>query len=144
MVEQKNNTHVRRLVGYLRYDTETEMDLLNDLYCNEFHLYKNFFSPQINLVLKERSGGKIHRVYDKAKTPFARLMESTEVSETKKQELQTIYLSLNPAHLKRQIDKKLDALYRFYQHKNNSPKVEEKKKISPNFSGELRNPVSVR
>lgn len=144
LVEQKNNTHVRRLVGYLRYDTENEMNLLNDLYCNEFHLYKNFFSPQNKLILKERSGGKIHRIYDKAKTPFQRLLKSPEISQTKKQELRTIYLSLNPAHLKRQIDKKLDMLYKFYQTKNNSPKVNTKKKISPNFSGVREIPVSVR
>jgi hypothetical protein len=34
LVEQKNYTHVRRLVGYLRYDTPKEMDLLNDLRIN--------------------------------------------------------------------------------------------------------------
>lgn len=144
LVEQKNNTHVRRLVGYLRYDTAEEQNILNDLYGNEFHLYKNFFSPVIKLVLKERSGGKIHRKYDKPKTPFRRLMESPEISQTKKQELQTIYLSLNPAELKRQIDKKLDMLYKFYQTKNNSPKVDGKKKILPNFSGVREIPVSVR
>lgn len=144
LVEQKNNTHVRRLVGYLRYDTFEEQNMLNDLYRNELRLYKNFFQPQKKLILKERSGGKIHRVYDKAKTPFARLMNSPEVPETKKQELQIIYLSLNPAHLKRQIDKKLDTLYKFYQTKNNSQKADEKKKISVRFSGELRNPVIVR
>jgi hypothetical protein len=144
LVEQKNNTHVRRLVGYLRYDTAEEQNMLNDLYCNEFRLYKNFFSPVIKLVLKERTCGRIHRKYDTPKTPFRRLMESNEISQTKKQELQTIYLSLNPAELKRQIDKKLDMLYKHYEQKNNSQKVEEKKKISVRFSGELRNPISVR
>jgi len=144
LVEQKNNTHVRRLVGYLRYDTAEEQNMLADLYCNEFRLYKNFFSPVIKLVLKERTCGRIHRKYDTPKTPFRRLMESNEISQTKKQELQTIYLSLNPAELKRQIDKKLDMLYKHYEQKNNSQKVEEKKKISVRFSGELRNPISVR
>lgn len=143
LVEQKNNTHVRRLVGYLRYDTEKEQDMLNDLYRNELRLYKNFFQPQNKLILKERAGGKIHRVYDKAKTPFKRLLESPEISEIKKQELKSIYQSLNPAHLKRQIDKKLDMLYKFYQQKNNSQKVDEKKKISPRFSGVIQTPVSV-
>ena len=144
LVEQKNNTHVRRLVGYLRYDTQEEQDMLNDLYRNEMHFYKNFFQPQNKLILKERIGGKIHRVYDKAKTPFKRLLESPEISEDKKQELKSIYQSLNPAELKRNIDKKLDMLYKFYKQKNNSTKVDEKKKISVRFSGELRNPVSVR
>ena len=143
LVEQKNNTHVRRLVGYLRYDTIEEQNILNDLYCNEQHFYKNFFQPQNKLILKERVGGKIHRIYDKAKTPYQRLMDSPKVSQTKKQELQTIYLSLNPAELKRQIDKKLDMLYKFYEKKNNSPKVDTKKQISPRFSGVIQTPVSV-
>lgn len=144
LVEQKNNTHVRRLVGYLRYDTQEERNILNDLYCNEQRLYKNFFSPVIKLVLKERASGRIHRVYDKPRTPFCRLMESSEIPEETKRELKKIYQSLNPAQLKRNIDKKLDMLYKCYKQKNNSPKVEEKKKISVRFSGVLRKPVLVR
>lgn len=151
LVEQKNYTHVRRLVGYLRYDTPEEMDLLNDLYRNEQRLFKNFFQPVIKLISKERVGGKLHRTYDKPKTPYQRIMESKEVSKKKKQELEKIYLSLNPAELKRQIDKKLDAIYKIYQNKINSQKVEDlsavqagKKKISVRFSGAGRIPVSVR
>ena len=67
-----------------------------------------------------------------------------EVSENKKQELKEIYLSLNPAQLKRTIDKKLDLLYKAYQKKNKSPKVEPLKKLnsnSPTFY--LRQPKAV-
>jgi len=158
LVEQKNNTHVRRLVGYLRYDTETEVDLLNDLYRNEWRLYKNFFSPVIKLVLKKRAAGKIHRVYDKPRTPYQRLMECPEVPTARKQKLEQIYLSLNPAELKRAIDKKLDNLYRFYRYKkegqkddtdiklgeNNSLKVNLEREISVRFSNINKIPVSVR
>lgn len=142
-MEQKNNTHVRRLVGYLRYDTPEEMEILNDLYRNEQRLFKNFFQPVIKLVLKERVGGRIHRKYDKPRTPYQRIMESSEISQEKKEELQKIYLSLNPAELKRQIDKKLGTLYKTYQNKINSPKVDEKKKISVRFSEVIRKPISV-
>lgn len=133
LVEQKNNTHVRRLVGYLRYDTIEEQNILNDLYRNELRLFKNFFSPVIKLVLKERIAGRIFRRYDKPRTSFQRLMESPEISESTKTGLKNIYQSLNPAELKRRIDKKLDMLYKFYQTKNNSQKVDEKKKISVRF-----------
>jgi len=143
LVEQKNNTHVRRLVGYLRYDTIEEQNMLNGLYCNELRLFKNFFQPVIKLVLKERAGGKIHRKYDKPRTPFCRLLESTELSEKKKQELRNIYNSLNPAHLKRRIDKKLDALYKFYKQKNHSQKVDEKRKISIRFFKDQKQLISV-
>lgn len=86
-VEQKNWTHVKKFVGYQRYDAQEELDLLNDLYENELHFYKNFFQPVIKLKEKIRIGGKIHRRYEKAKTPYQRVMESKQVSETKKQEL---------------------------------------------------------
>ncbi len=65
---------------------------LDNLFRNELRLYKNFFQPVIKLVSKERIGGKIHRRYDRAKTPYQRIMESKEVSvsEEKKQELKKI------------------------------------------------------
>jgi len=131
-VEQKNWTHVKKYVGYLRYDTKEELEILNDLYRNELRLYKNFFQPVIKLISKERIGGKIHRKYDIPKTPYQRVMESKEISKEKKQELKKIYESLNPAELKRAIDRKLDLLYKIYQKKNKTSKVEPKKKLKPN------------
>jgi transposase InsO family protein len=130
-VEQKNWTHVKKYVGYLRYDSQEEQEIFNDLYRNELRLYKNFFQPVIKLVLKERIGGKIHRKYEIAKTPYQRVMESKEVSKEKKQQLKRIYQSLNPAELERTIDKKLDLLYKTYQKKNKSQRVEPEKKLKP-------------
>jgi len=131
-VEQKNWTHVKKYVGYSRYDTKEEREILQDLYDNELRFYKNFFQPVIKLISKERIGGKIHRKYDIAKTPYQRVIESKEVPEEKKQELKKIYQSLNPAQLKRTIDRKLDLLYKAYQKKNGSlSKVKTKKKLKP-------------
>jgi len=143
-VEQKNWTHVKKYVGYLRYNTKEEQDILNSLYRNELRLYKNFFQPVIKLVLKERIGGKIHRKYDIPKTPYQRAMESKDVPEKKKKELKKIYDSLNPAELKRAIDRKLDLLWKAYQKKNKSQKVEPKKKISVRFLTAQPEPISVR
>lgn len=70
----------------------------------------NFFRPVIKLISKARIGTHIHRKYDIPKTFHQRIMESNKVSEKEKQELQEIYNSLNPAQLKRAIDKKLDLL----------------------------------
>jgi hypothetical protein len=145
-VEQKNWTHVKKFVGYLRYDSRKEQNILNDLYRNEVRLYKNFFQPVIKLKSKERIGGKIHRKYDKAKTPYQGIIESKEVSQKTKQELKKIYNSLNPAELKRSIDAKLNLLYEVCQKKNNSQKVEPKKKLKPNtvtFLTQKLEPVSV-
>lgn len=128
LVEQKNWTHVKKIVGYLRYDTEKEQAILKDLYHNEMRLYKNFFQPVMKLVVKERVLGKIRRRYDKPKTPYQRVMESKEIPENKKQELKNIYRALNPAHLKRVIDTKLNKLYHAYQKKYKSQMVESKRK----------------
>jgi len=144
LVEQKNWTHVKKFVGYLRYDTSDELGILNNLYRNELRLYKNFFQPVIKLVLKERVKGKIHRKYDKPRTPYHRIMESKEVSKETKQRLRDIYGSLNPARLKRQIDYKLDLLYQAYQKKNKLLKVDINKKLSVRFSTNRLKPVSVR
>ena len=130
-VEQKNWTHVKKFVGYLRYGTVKELNILNDLYRNELRLYKNFFQPAMKLTSKERVGGKIHRKYDKAQTPYKRALASDEVSYELKQKLTKIYNSLNPAELKRAIDVKLKKLYDVYQEKNKSQKVEPTKKQKP-------------
>jgi len=120
-VEQKNSTHVRQVVGYLRYDTAQEQAVMNDLYRNELRLYKNFFQPVMKLASKERIKGKIYKKQGKAMTPFKRLMGSPAVSETTKALLQKQYSSLNPAELKRAIDMKLALLYKSYRKKNGLP-----------------------
>lgn len=153
-VEQKNWTHVKKFVGYFRYDTLEEQNILNELYRNEFRLYKNFFQTTIKLISKEKVGAKIKKRYQKTpKTPYQRVIESKEVSKEIKQELKNIYNSLNPAQLKRTIDKKLDLLYKVYQLKNKSSKVKIKtlkiktnKKLKPfsvSFFPTQPEPVSV-
>lgn len=144
LVEQKNKTHVKRFVGYLRYDTKKELAILNDLYANELRLFKNFFQPVMKLISKERIGGHIKRKYDAPRTPYQRIMESKDILENKKQELKRTYLSLNPAQLKRDIDRKLDMLYRAYQEKNKTFKAEVSKKISVRFLTAQSELVSVR
>ena len=133
LVEQKNGSHVRRHVGHLRYDTQEELEILRDLYRNELRLFKNFFQPQMKLISKVRIKGKIHRKYDRAKTPYQRIIKDPSISKETKQKLSHLYKSLNPAELKRAIDKKLDLLYKAYQKKNNSQKINFKKKLKPSF-----------
>lgn len=101
-VEQKNWTHVRKVVGYGRYDNTTELRLLNEIY-GVLRLYKNFFLPTIKLISKTRVDGHIKRIYDQARTPLQRVLESHQVSRKTKQELRRTYEALNPAELKRRL-----------------------------------------
>lgn len=116
-IEQKNFTHIRKPLGYLRYDTPEELAVIQDLYRHELRLYKNFFQPVMKLVRKDRIGGHLKRVYDTPKTPYQRLMESNQIAPQMAEQLKQLYLSLNPADLKRQIDKKLSRLFDLYQRK---------------------------
>ena len=116
-IEEKNFTHVRRPLGYLRYDTCQELDLLNDLYRNELRLYKNFFQPVMRLERKERVEGRVHRYYAKPQTPYQILRESGQLGQDEAKKLDELYQSLNPTELKRRIDEKLDRLYALYEKK---------------------------
>jgi hypothetical protein len=101
-VEQKNWPVVRQQVGYLRYDTPSELAVLRELYAH-LRLYVNFFQPQMKLVSKTRRGAKVTKRYDTARTPYQRVLGSPHVSEESKRILTRTYLSLNPAGLKRDI-----------------------------------------
>jgi hypothetical protein len=101
-VEQKNWPVVRQNVGYARYDTPEELKALNELYAH-LRLYVNFFQPQMKLVSKTRRGAKVIKRFDKARTPYRRVLASPQVSEEVKCALTRTYLELNPAELKRQI-----------------------------------------
>jgi hypothetical protein len=130
-IEEKNWTHVRKVFGYLRYDTYEELAIMNDLYRGELRLYKNFSQPVMKLQSKERIGGRVKRKYDVPKTPYQRLMESDEIPSEVKHELKEIYLSLNPAELKRNIDAKLAKLYKAYEEKRKTQQVDPYKKLVP-------------
>lgn len=112
-VEQKNWTHVRKVFGYKRRETEYELNIMNNLYENELRLYKNFFMPNVKLVDKKRTGmhgEKIKKIYDKAKTPYQRVLECDQVSEEKKEQLKIVYKQINPAALRRSIIAKTNKL----------------------------------
>lgn len=109
-VEQRNWTHVRKVVGYRRMDTTGELAILRELYgC--FTAYKNFFQPTMKLVEKVRVEGKIHRKYDQPKTPYQRLIESGQISATARKVLMTQYESLNVAALRRRVEELRNRLF---------------------------------
>ena len=117
-IEQKNWTHVRKVFGYKRRETEAELDIMNDLYKNEIRLYKNFFMASVKLIGKERTGQygeKIKKTYDKAKTPYQRVLECDQVNKEDKDRIKKQYEQLNPAELRRNIKAKLEKLGRANQ-----------------------------
>lgn len=111
-VEQKNWTHVRQIFGWDRYDTEEAQDATNDLYENELRLFQNLFQPSVKLAKKVRVGSKLLREYDKAKTPFKRVLESGKYDPAKVKRLKELMGSLDPFELSHAIDQKLEKIYK--------------------------------
>jgi len=107
-VEQKNNTHIRKLIGFDRFDEFEQLEAFNDLYRNEIRLFNNFFRPVMKIESKEKINNSVCRKkYDRSKTPYQRLMECSQISNERKKKLRTLYLSLNPVQLKKSIDEKI-------------------------------------
>lgn len=112
-VEQKNWTQVRHLFGYDRFDHPKLVDLMNDLYSNEWSLYQNHFCPTMKLVEKKKINSRYYKRYDQPKTPYQRLMESEYIDQNKKDELKKQHQLLNPFALKRAIESKLKHIFKF-------------------------------
>lgn len=110
-IEQKNNTHVRQIMGYVRYDTQKAVDAINDLYKNELRIFQNYFQPSVKLVKKIRIGSKVKKKYDAPKTPYQRLLKSGKADPMKLQTFKDSAEAWNPFELSQQIEQKLTAIY---------------------------------
>lgn len=108
-VEQKNWTTVRQLVGYLRYDTDAERLLLNEIWALT-SLIGNHFYPQQKLISKVRDGAKVTKRYDTAATPYARVIAHPDVKALPKRRLAKQHSSFNPAAVQRHIQAHADGL----------------------------------
>jgi len=110
-IEGKNYDTIRKVIGYDRIDKQEAIDLLNDIYANEFRLLNNFFYTNRKLMSKERVKGKVIKKYGKAMTPYARVLKSKNVDLQTKMKLIRQYNQLNPAELQRNLVIKLKALH---------------------------------
>ncbi len=108
-VEEKNDSVVRNWVGYGRFDTQPQVDILNELY-ELLRLYTNFFLPVMKLKKKARIGSKIKKVHDKATTPYRRILRARDVSRKVKDKLRNQYRTLSLVELKDRIDEVLKKL----------------------------------
>ena len=74
-IEQKNWTHVRKLMGWDRYDSREALDAMNALYRGPLRLMMNLYQPAMKLASKERIGSRLKRKYSEPKTPLDRLAD---------------------------------------------------------------------
>jgi hypothetical protein len=57
----------------------------------------------MKLQLKQRVGSKVTKRYDRAQTPYQRVLAAPQIARAKKDLLRAKYETLNPAALKRKI-----------------------------------------
>lgn len=123
-VEQKNWTHVRKLLGWERYDTHEAVEAINNLYEQELRLWLNLFLPSVKLVKKMRVGSKVRRVYDAAQTPLERVRACAQADAEKVDRLEELRKKLDPFQLGKVIERKLERIYR-RANRRLSPKAQE-------------------
>lgn len=112
-VEQKNVDIVRRHAFRYRYEEKEDMDILNDLWY-WVNLRKNFLFPTRKCIGHTKTkSGRTRGIYDQAKTPAARLMESTFICQNTKEYLKKTLSSLNDAEITRRILQLQDKLLAF-------------------------------
>jgi transposase InsO family protein len=110
-IEQKNWTHVRKLLGWDRYDSPEAMVAINDLYCNELRLMMNLFQPAVKLERKVRVGSRLKRCYGPAKTPIDRLLDHPDVDPRRARHLCERRSGVDPFALSKAIERKLQSIY---------------------------------
>jgi len=118
-VEEKNGSVVRRLVGYDRYEGMDAWRALTALY-EVLRLYVNFFQPSVKLLSKERKEGRTTKRYDKAQTPYQRVLTSTLVGEDCKSQLRDSYQRLDPVVILKELEHLQDRFWE-HAHKQASP-----------------------
>lgn len=123
-VEQKNGHVVRRFLGYTRFDIRETAAVLNKLYF-KLELYLNHFVPSRKCIEKTRIGAKYKRKYDKAQTPYTRVLAHKDIDPEVKKKLQQLHSTLNPLNLKQEIDKLTSELLKI-QRQNGNPALSER------------------
>lgn len=106
-IEGKNWTHIRQYFGYQRFDNKEIVNLMNDIYTNQWSLFFNFFIASSKIISKTRDGSKIIKKFDKPMTPFQRLCNSEYISQKTKKHLKEIHKNLNPFDLQKSISDKI-------------------------------------
>jgi hypothetical protein len=110
-VEQKNWDVVRKMIGYARFETYEQLDIIKRIH-NLLALYQNYFQPSQKLISKTRIGAKVKKRYDTAQTPCQRLLSRSDLPRQTKETLRRTCRDLNPVQILRSIQGLISELYR--------------------------------
>lgn len=120
-VEQKNFTHVRELFGWDRLEKKELIEIMNDIYRNEWSLLQNLFYPSMKLESKLRVGARYKKKYSEPVTPLERVLASPSVPPEVKARLEELEKTTNPFELKKSIETKLKIINKLLQKTEEEP-----------------------
>ena len=129
-IEQKNWTHVRKIFGWSRFDTQRAVEAMNDLYRNELRLFMNIFLPSTKLLAKKRVGSQTRRRYDQPKTPLDRLIITGRGNPVKIEQLKHLRTQLDPFRLSKIIDEKIERIFKLANFRQSPKRTENAEKSS--------------
>lgn len=117
-VEERNRHKVRELIGFERIEDESCVYLLNQVY-HYHNLLTNFFVASTRIVSKKRNPatGKTQKTYDKARTPYERVLEHMKDGR-RKENLKALHQSLDPIELQEKVEKALKRLFAKMESRN--------------------------
>lgn len=101
-VEQKNFTSLRTFLGYLRIETDEQIAIAKEI-LELAEIFINFFQSSTKLIEKKRVGTHTTKHYDKALTPYKRLLKLGILSKRQRQQLYKVYSTHNPQELTEKI-----------------------------------------
>ena len=107
---------MRKLMGYVRYDSPAALTTMNDVYA-DLRLFQNVFLPTVKLQRKERVGARLRRVYDAAQTPLDRVRVCPDADATMVAARVRRRARLDPFVLAARIDRKLARVYALANHR---------------------------
>ncbi len=107
-----NHSIVRRLIGYDRYTGLGAWRALIQLY-EILRLYVNFFQPSMKLIEKQRRGARVKKRYDRAQTPYQRILASDCLTKRKIEPIKDLYRKLDPVTLLKELERRQDHFWTF-------------------------------
>jgi transposase InsO family protein len=121
-IEQKNWTHVRKILGWLRYDSRDAQNAINDLYRQHLRVWMNLFQPSVRLLSTTRVGSRLRRRYSAPQTPLDRLLASRYLDPRPLRPLQALRQTTNPFELSQTLTAHIQRITRLAPHRTPPPK----------------------
>ena len=115
-VEQKNFTHVRQLLGYGRFGDLDLKIMVDEVYEKAWLPMRNYFTPVMKLLEKQRVGSKVMKKYDTPRTPCDRLLACAKVSDATKEKLRQTRREFDPLDLADEVERRLAEIFCLAEH----------------------------